>query len=101
MNKIILDLFFALTKYFPPPWKLEYHEMQRWYSRQPVSKVIAANGKCPLTRETHSGDGDMFNLGDEGAEALAKFINAIHAEMSNYQDGGPAGSDCSTTPKTL
>jgi len=83
------SLFIAITKDFPPPWRLEYHEMQPWYSRQHVSRVVAANGECPVTLETHSGDGDMFNLGNEGAEALVRFVNAIHAGRSNDQAQRP------------
>jgi len=78
-----LGLFAAITKDFTAPWKLDYHAMKPHCSRQHVSCVVAANGKHPITLETHSGDGDMFNLRDEGAEALVKFVNAIHAERSN------------------
>ncbi len=74
-----MAFFACLSKNFPAPWKLEYHKMNPHYFRQHVSCVVAANGECPLTLETYSGDGDRFNLGGEGAEALVKFMNYIHA----------------------
>lgn len=50
-----------------------------------------------MTLETYSGDGDMFNLGDEGAEAMVTFVNAIHTERSNaessYRSGPVAASN--------
>jgi len=75
------DLFAEITKGFPPPWNLEYHKQGQFHPRQYVSKVVASNGECPITLETYSGDGDAFNLGSEGAEALVKFVNAMHGRV--------------------
>jgi len=66
----------VLTKNYPAPWMLEYHKDQPHYTRKHVSRIVAANGETPITLETHSGDGDMFYLGDEGAEALVEFVNS-------------------------
>lgn len=82
MTAIEQDLFESLTKDFPAPWKLLYHApaSNRGSDRRYVSCIEAASGECPLTLETHSGDGDMFYLRDEGAEALVKFVNSIQAQ---------------------
>ena len=74
-------LFAALTKDHPAPWQLRYHELQLWHDRQYVAAIVAANGETPLTLETHSGDGDLFFLGSEGAEALVAFVNGVHASL--------------------
>jgi hypothetical protein len=73
-------LFAALTEGFPAPWKIEFHAMKPHYKRPHVAAIIAADGTNPITLETHSGDGDMFYLGDDGAEALAAFVNAMHEQ---------------------
>jgi hypothetical protein len=67
-------LFTEITREFPPPWTVEYHVPQHPHA---VSRVVASNGGYPITMETFTGDGDMFNLGSEGAEALAEFVNAM------------------------
>lgn len=80
-NTPSLNLFTAITTGFPPPWRLEYHEKEPWHSTRHISKIVAANEESPVTLETYSGDGDMFNLRDTGAEALVTFVNAIHSDM--------------------
>ena len=68
-------LFAALTNDYPPPWRAEYHS----YAPAFVSNVVASNGDVVLSLETHSGDGDLFNLGTLGALALVEFVNATHS----------------------
>lgn len=77
-HDISQKLFEALTKEYPAPWHVEYHPGSESDS---VSAIRASNGLTPLTLETHSGDGDMWHLRTEGAEALTDFVNAIYAEQ--------------------
>jgi Holliday junction resolvase len=84
---VSLELFAALTKDFPPPWTLHYHEMKPHYDRPQVSEIEASNGEKPITLETYSGDGDMFYLRSEGAEALVEFVNAMHSENMSRSKG--------------
>jgi hypothetical protein len=82
--KAATNLFLVLTKDFPAPWSVEYHRPMPWDQNRELRNVAvikAANGEHPLTLETHSGDGDHFNLGSEGAEALVAFVNSVHAEL--------------------
>ena len=82
------ELYAELTKHFPPPWTLEYHPQAPHHERPCVSKIVASNGAYPLTLETFQGDGAVFYLDDEGAEALVKFVNAMQAMPECQECGG-------------
>lgn len=71
-------LFEKLTAKFPVPWNLVYHEKEAGHERQYVSEVVSMDGESVMKLETYSGDGDLFNLGSEGAEALVEFVNSMH-----------------------
>lgn len=89
------DLFYILTKDYPPPWRLTYHRKEDWHERQHVSEILAFNGKTVISLETYTGDGDIFYLGSEGAEALIAFINKTHEILEDMKAGR-----CPNTPNT-
>jgi len=74
-------LYSVLTKNFPAPWRLTYHEMCVHYPRPQVSSIEDVNGIDVIELATHTGDGDHFYLRNKGAEALVVFINGIHRNM--------------------
>lgn len=73
------NLFAALTKDFPSPWRFEHYPPDK-RGRVFLRTIISQNGHSVLDLETHGGDGDNFNLGDDAAIALVLFVNAMHAE---------------------
>ena len=76
------DLFYILTKDYPPPWRLTYHRKEDWHERQHVSEVLALNDNTVIS---YTGDDDMFYLGSEGAEALVEFVNKTHEILCSHE----------------
>ena len=73
------NLFAALTKDFPSPWRFAHYPPDK-RGRVFLKTIFSRNGHSVLHLETHGGDGDNFNLGDDAAIALVLFVNAMHAE---------------------
>lgn len=70
-------LFAAMTENCPAPWALKFHHVNR--SPRPVRAIIDAEGDEVIYLETFTGDGDHFYLGDDGAEAMVQFVNAMNS----------------------